>query len=59
MIFARPLTWSEWILWVCANEPARVWTEEERAAWIAAHPAELRRFWSKRDSYGLAGSGRA
>ena len=36
MTFARPLTWKEWILWVLANEPARICGAAERDHFFAA-----------------------
>jgi hypothetical protein len=51
MIFARPLTWPEWILWVLENEPARIFDAAERdrfcAEYWARHPRLEAQQWRR------------
>lgn len=35
MIFAHPLTWDKWILWVLENEPERIFDAAERDRFVA------------------------
>lgn len=55
----HPMPWEVWILRVLVMQPERICTAKEKAAWMEKRgEAPLRRFATKRDFYGIAGSGK-